>query len=141
MSDDSDITRRPARLDRSVLGITVAGSLISGAFFLGTWLTSRDADRQAAVVAKIAEVQEVFARRAADQAASQVQAIAELRVLIERTRSEILAAVQASGERVSLLERQHGELRGSAVTDAEFAAWIFAFKNKNHTLDVPAAGK
>jgi inorganic triphosphatase YgiF len=138
VSSENEGKARPAlHLDKSVLSVTVVCSLVGMALWLGFWTRDREASREAGMLAKLSEVQAVFAQRQAVLADDTNRALADIRVLIERTRSEILAAVAASGERVALLERQTNELRAAALT----TEWAFSLKSRNPTIDVPANGK
>ena len=92
MSSESEGKARPAfHLDKSVLSITVVCSLVGMALWLGFWTRDREADRDAGMLAKLAEVQAVFAQRQAQQAEDTNRALSDIRVLIVTMRVMVRA--------------------------------------------------
>jgi vacuolar-type H+-ATPase subunit I/STV1 len=169
MNDPVD-PKGPARarplLERGAVSATIASILIAGAAGGGFWLRDREALRDAerarqdaevaaagaqekiSVLTKIAEIERVFAERAAQVALSQQEAVfeqqranAEQRLLLERAEARILAAIAQVGERVSRVEQDHNALKAAALTRESFANWSVDLDTLNPALVIPTVDR
>ncbi len=126
----------------------VACGLIVGGITSSWWFRDREAtreiaelhaeaDREKAVIERITEVERVFSERANSAAASAAANFAELRLSLQVSTAQLLAAIDKVGESVARVKSDHDALQLVAITRDRLAAWAMTLDTLNPDLVVP----
>lgn len=125
--EGSDVITKPSRLDRGTIGVAVLILAIAGSLRLGIWWGGDRAEVESGTAKQLATMERVFTERANQVAASQIAELGKIRLDIQSATAQLMAAIQASGERVSLLER-------------DIRTWVALLDAQNPTLTTPHFG-
>ena len=127
MSEGSDVISRPARLDRGTIGIAVLILSIAASLRLGVWWGDSQASAETGMTKQLNNLERVFTERDNLRAKSLIEEMGKIRLEMQQATATLLTAIHASGERVSLMDR-------------DIRTWV-ALLDAQNTITVPAFGK
>src|SRR6187549_1135741 len=133
---------RRTRLERGAIGIMVACGLIVGGITSAWWFRDREAtreiaelhaeaDREKAVIERITDIERVFSERANLSAASAAANFAELRLSLQVSTAQLLAAIDKVVESLARVKSDHDALQLVAITRDRLAAWAMTLDTLN----------